>query len=341
MSEFLRLLEVDTYGNSGVNVVFSCPFHGDDRHPSARMNHRTTAWLCSACGAKGNAVHFLARLRNIDEEEALSWIRFQFGIADGVADVAPDELGRIVRLNLAGRELPQMITVPPHESWVSYMVQSLQVDADGLRAFAYMKHRGFTQESIFDWEIGYDSISKRVAIPVRDVDGRLVGFKARAIDSNTYPRYLVLGDTRVFGARYRYGFHPYSKSEHVFDLHRVESGAVVVVEGELNAIAVTQKTGLPAVGVAGSEFSKRQRDLIASRCSDVVVFFDDDNAGRRGTAKVARDLIPFVSVRCVWRAPADAAELTGPEIQQLVDDAQPAARLHALGEFSLTRVGAI
>jgi len=332
VDEFLRLLEVDVVSHSGVNAVFSCPFGHADNHPSARMNVYTTAWLCSSCGAKGNAAHFLARIRDMEYEEAVRWVCFQFGIG---GHVEPAEFERVVRLNLSGDRVQPMTLVRPDESVVYDYMSAWECDNAGLRALIYMESRGFDRDTLNRWQIGFDPHSRRVAIPVRDVDGCLVGFKGRSIADEQEPRYRVLGDT--YYSDYRpYGFHTYSKAAHVYALNYIpRDSTVLVVEGELNVVAVAQKTGHFAVGVAGVEFSERQRQLIVERCSEAVVFFDNDSSGVRGTARVAAALMPFMPVSSVWDAPADAADLSGDEIDALVERAAPVTRLHASGLLSV------
>ncbi|AOY74710.1 DUF927 domain-containing protein [Clostridium formicaceticum] len=54
---------------SGENLVGLCPFH-EDTKPSFGANIKTGVYNCLACGEKGNAITFLAKLYRIDNKEA-------------------------------------------------------------------------------------------------------------------------------------------------------------------------------------------------------------------------------------------------------------------------------
>jgi DNA primase len=324
--DFLGALGIDVLGVSGHNLTFRCPWHGADRHPSARMSIRDTRWLCSSCGEKGNAVHFLAKLRNMSYDEAKSHIERRYGLGPAQAI---GELEQEVARNLAPVVHGDVAGVAPSETWIEFFCTSWDADFSGLHALTYMEGRGFDRRILDEWEIGYDPVSRRVAIAVRDVEGHLVGFKARAIYDDQEPRYLILGDSP--GRQLRYGFDTYHKSHHVYGLQRVPLGSrVVVVEGELNVVAIAQKCPhLHAVGVAGAEFSERQRALIAERCSAVTIYFDADLAGQKGAQKVVETLSPYLLVSVVIGAWKDAAELDGDEIEGLVENAVPGLELIA------------
>lgn len=339
--DFLEALGIEVDSVSGDNLVFLCPFH-HERHPSARMNFKTTAWLCSVGCGKGNAIHFLAQLRGMSFEEARDHIHARYGIGPG----APiDDLELEVRRNLSGAGEVDPARVLPDESWVSYLGIDWEVDREHPAAL-YMYERGFFASALERWQVGYDPLSRRVSIPVRDVDGQLVGFKGRAL-GDVHPRYMILGDP--VGHPSRYGFHTYRKSEYVFGLDRCIQAlawqrSCWVVEGELNAIAMWERFGQCAVAVAGSEFSDRQRELIATHCDHVVIYFDDDvldhdgklrdrNPGRLGAAKVASALIPSIDVDIVLGVPEDAAAIDRSSFEDLVP--VPAMQLGVRGELDL------
>lgn len=354
--DFLEALGIKIDSASGDNLLFRCPWH-NDRHPSARMNFKTTAWLCSAGCGKGNAITFLSKLRDMPVDEARDHVYARYGIGPG----APiDDLESEVLRNLARGVEVQPERVPPSEEWVDHF--RFRWEAAEGPAYDYMvTQRGFTVEELIYWQVGYDALYHRVTIPVRAVDGRLVGFKGRTI-VDAEPRYLVMGTP--LGHAGRYPFHTYAKSDHVFGLDRWRGGDMLyIVEGELNAIALWRH-GYPAVAVAGSEFSDRQRELIASRADHVTIYFDDDgwrctaerhyrgaepgdcpkcgaqtyNPGQRGTAKVASALIPFVSVDVVLNAPSDAADIGAYDLRELLSHTTPALELGIHGKLDLVTI---
>jgi hypothetical protein len=144
---------------------------------------------------------------------------------------------------------------------------------------AFMLDRGFSPAVLEEWGIGYDDSSQRITIPVCDPHGNLVGFKGRAWRKHARPKYLVMGNK---GERKRYDFNVYDKSLVVFGLDRWgEVDRYVLVEGELDVIALWCMD-IPAISCGGSTMSVEQAKLIRQYCDEVVLFFDNDAAGKIG-----------------------------------------------------------
>lgn len=308
-------------------VMFSCPFaghtHGDES-PSAYMNDGTrnpeiaTLWKCHGCGRSGNAITFVAEYMNVSRGKAWQWLKQHY--APGYK--AP-KFGSIAKEFEQRRKIHQqrpVTTVPTLEPEVcrrfdvdwGYYAEEHGDQPD----VSYMLDRGFTPATLDEWGVGYDYDSRRITIPVCDADGGLVGFKGRAWESDVRPKYLVLGDK---GRRNRYGFPTYDKSRVVFGLNlwtASETQTLVLVEGEIDVMSLWVM-GIPAVCVGGSSLSEAQARLLRQHCDEIVMFFDDDKAGRNFTWGIDKEdgehkpgavemLEPFVRVRIVGRHRYDA-----------------------------------
>lgn len=309
-------------------VLFSCPFpghtHGDER-PSAYMNdgtrdpELTTLWKCHGCGRSGNAVSFVAEYMNVTRQKARAWLKEHY--APGYR--AP-KFGSIAKEFEQRRKLhkrPEVTTVPTLEPDVSrrfdvdwgYYAEEHGDQPD----VSYMLDRGFTPATLDDWGVGYDYDSRRITIPVCDADGNLVGFKGRAWEPDVRPKYLVLGDKGK--RRARYGFPTYDKSRVVFGLDRwaaSETQTLVLCEGEIDVMSL-DAMGIAAVCVGGSSLSEAQARLLRQYCDEIVMFFDDDKAGRNFTWGIDKEdgehspgavemLEPFIRIRIVGQHRYDA-----------------------------------
>lgn len=334
VEDFLDTLEI-SYTVGHANATFLCPFHHEHK-PSARMSVETTAWLCNGCGERGkNAISFLAKLRSISMSEAKRVIEERYR---GSLIAALDDLESEVARNLAGAEVEVEERITPDPEWVNMFYAALfspgvwpEGVPDAVRmAREYIEGRGFWPATLGEWAIGYDWYSDRVTIPVRDAGGALVGFKGRAW-YDRHPKYLVLGDARDRPARY--GFQTYRKSEVVFGLDRCDPAPreIIIVEGELNVLAMKQLGYRNVAAVAGAEFSDAQAKLIVERADSAVIFFDANCAGVEGTAKVSRALAPHMPVKAITDAPGDAAELDAKSVDELINSASPTLELIVRG----------
>jgi 5S rRNA maturation endonuclease (ribonuclease M5) len=364
VKDLLESTGISNISESSGEVSFSCP--GDDhrfgdRSASARMNYKTSAWICHGCGVKGNAITFLAWHKQIPETIARRLLEERYGGGRISAEVGglEQEVKRIMNPVVVEEE----DRIPPAESWL----EKFKVDwrnknwCQGCSPIAeteyemkytqpccgctepppykkYMYDRGFDYKILEQWQIGYDEMSERITIPIRDNLGNLVGFKGRAYKENTIPRYMILGD---YGNPKRYGFQPYQKSKYIFGLDRLMQYKyvdidlkwewdkwkdVIICEGELNVIAMNQHE-IHAVGIAGSEFSQTQCDLIVRQCSSAILFLDNDKAGNKGTKKVVEMLSPYMPIKIVQNAAGDAAELDTKTIRDLITSARSALEL--------------
>jgi 5S rRNA maturation endonuclease (ribonuclease M5) len=232
--------------------------------------------------------------------------------------------------------------IPPAESWLErFEVNWVNLSQDNKDILEkhdhsdYLFHRGFDPKILEQWQIGYDEMSERITIPIRDNLGNLVGFKGRANKENTIPRYMILGD---YGNQKRYGFQPYKKSHYVFGLDNMliageeRFSNEIVVEGELNVIALEQH-GFGSIGIAGSEFSDIQSKLIIEYCDSVILFLDNDKAGNKGTKKVIEMLSPYMPIKIVQNAAGDAAELDTKTVRDLINNAESSLVLQAAGKI--------
>jgi DNA primase len=336
------------------NATFLCPFHHEVK-PSARMSARTTAWLCNGCGEKGkNAISFFAKLRGISMSESKRMLEERYG---GMLIAALDNLEEEVTRNLNSVEHKPEKRIAPTEEWVEMFFSALWSDdvwSDGIpeavmQSRGYILGRGFSMDTLTSWCIGYDWHSNRLAIPVRDGAGKLIGFKGRAWEPERHPKYLVIGDSPNPNAKSRYNFQTYRKSEVVFGLDRCEPypDRMIVVEGELNVLAMKEHGWENVVAVAGAEFSATQAQLIIERAEgEVIVFFDDNSAnvrraaeegrqgidaGLQGSVKLVHAISPHRLVRVVLNAPGDANELDEDVVDELITKARPSLELQVQG----------
>lgn len=307
-------------------VRFSCPFPGHtsgDENPSAYMNDgtkvpdNTTLWKCHGCGRSGNAIGFVAEHTNVSRQKAIQWLRNQYAPgyrAPKYGSIAREFEERYKAIKTI--DIPELVAIDP----VFWTIFEVDWDWETNRhpewpVPDYLWDRGFTPAVLEEWGIGWDNRSDRITIPVLDPDNNLVGFKARAWEPHRKPKYLVLGNSK----RLRdYGFSPYLKHLAVFGIDKWgEVPTYVIVEGELDVISLWMMD-IPAL-CCGSSMSPEQARVIRQHCDEVVIFLDNDTAGRAGTWGHNRKggehrpgmvelLEPHVRVRVVGRHRYDANE---------------------------------
>lgn len=183
-------------------------------------------------------------------------------------------------------------------------------------AMSYLERRSITDSSISKWQLGWLPEDKRIAIPARDVDGRLRFLIKRGISEKQQPKYLYTEGfpktSLLFGAC-------------ALDLGLVHSDALILVEGSLDTILFHQHGLLNTVGILGTGISDQQVRIIERLKPKRIIFaFDRDAAGIRNIEIASRKLRKYPL--WVMRYPSkkfDPAELAKEEAIRQISKAVP------------------
>lgn len=279
----------DVRSITGSEALCMCPWHKDTSGGHLYVNVFSGLYLCFSCGAKGS----------LDK------------MVDGEVPKATTTDLRERLDRMAERKKP-LHTYP--EGW--------------LRKYA-IPHPFWTQERGLDPDIvdlfglGFDPFSNRATMPLRDVQGRVLGVTFRRLDGGT-PKYLN-------PKGYPIGRHLYG-AWLLNDNHRT----VAVTEGQVDAIRCWQY-GIPAVAAMGARLTPDQVSVL-QHCGvrKVVLLLDNDNAGRKGTVAIYGALRGTgISVRSgwyreywlkqngdgTWRNVKDPDELTRPRLRKMYHSA--------------------
>lgn len=318
-NDLLELLGGDNVHDVGADEVgFSCFYeaghsHGD-QNPSAHLNRDALVWRCKGCGRAGNLPELvrLALPHGTTFPEALAWLREHFG--EVVRKPRGGSLGADLARRLAKPEVREPVLPVEGETIGPQGILYMDWRSDHDAAVYMRETRGFAPEVLEDWGFGYDSWTRRIAIPVRNEEGILVGFKGRSLGDGR-PKYLLLGDTEGRSLRYDtgYGFDMHDHSTVVFGLDRAirfyrtaevpaelrpsqpgqldardvrpgqqssasRSKRVAMPEGELNAVACWA-AGVPAVAPGTTSITDQQLWLLRAHFDEIVTFYDSDDAG--------------------------------------------------------------
>lgn len=324
--EFLDRLGVENLDPRGDEVYYSCPFPGHahgDASRSASMNVDTGSFHCFGCGRSGNMVTFLSELEGVPPHRARRLI------AEAFAKEYEEPQGSFAShlrktMNRRSEELERL--PPPTEEhlrdtlidWGAAFRQSFMSsnpkDHDPFTDYVF--GRGFLPDVLEVHELGQDPVTGALTIPYRDSAGDLVGFKARAWAEGQGPRYRVLGGKR-------HGFSTFELSNHLFGVHLIaKSGELIVVEGELNCVAMRQYGHDRVVGLSGKKLSLKQMDIVCSIGDSAVLLFDDVEDAEWA----AHRLDKRIPVRIVGEHDRDPADSSDEEVAKLLDAALPSGR---------------
>lgn len=235
---------------------------------------------------------------------------------------------------------------------------NLLLNGSGSEARKILKERGFNREICEDWRIGfapknytlfgstshhtlsgmtYDNetlrFTNRIMFGIADESGTLVGFSGRTIDNHP-AKYLNSPETPLFHkGKLLYGLDKAKRSI-------IDSGRVVVVEGQIDAIRCHLSGITNAVAPLGTGFTAIHGATIRRLCEEAVLVFDADKAGKEASFKAFAGLASLgVRVRSVMlpEGDPDSFIVSGGDLANLIADSKlyPEALAESLDKDSI------
>jgi len=170
----------------------------------------------------------------------------------------------------------------------------------------YLQERGLTPETIRTFGLGFcgrGMMAGRIAIPLRNTEGYLIGYAGRVVDDTLIgeenPKYRLPGKREKDGTVFEF-----SKGAFLFNGNRVQAPAtdLIVVEGFFSVFHLHQCGWTNAVALMGSSCSPEQAALIVRLTAEggrVWLMPDGDDAGMRCAEDVLMRIAPHRLVRWI------------------------------------------
>mgnify|MGYP001178292488 CR=1 FL=1 len=280
-----------------------CPFH-QEKTPSFIVFPETQTFHCFGCGVGGDAVSFLMRIEQLSFREALERLAERAGItlhrpspqrAEQDAHLARlAELNRLAAgwfshvlwnttLGAAGRDLLVQRGID-RETAERFQLGFAPATRDAL--LQHLRKQGATRDELL--EVGligqredgtlYDRFRNRLIFPIRDREGKILGFGGRAL-GDVQPKYLNTPQTPLF-----------DKSSVLYALDLAwesirRTRQLIVVEGYIDAITAHQFGYTNVVASMGTALTERQVRLVHRAVDQIILALDADAAGQQATLR--------------------------------------------------------
>ena len=297
---------------SGANYMACCPFH-KEKTPSFSVSPSKQFYHCFSCGAHGSAIGFLMEQQGMSFPDAVQYL------ADRAGMTVPHEKGRTEAPEIrAERKKKQQTLEETLQACADFYRHQLQINPP---ARQYLDGRGLNAEIIGHYGLGYapdgwqplaqvfqpypnnaltecgqvihneeqnryyDRFRHRIMFPIRDQQGRVIGFGGRVLDDSK-PKYLNSPDTPLFDkGRNLYGL--YEARNAVRD-----AGRILVVEGYMDVVALAQ-FGIPyAVASLGTSTTGEHIKILMRQSDEIYFCFDGDAAGRKAAWRALENALP-------------------------------------------------
>ena len=284
----------------GANYFGLCPFHSE-KTPSFSVAPDKQMYHCFGCKKGGGVFNFIMEIENLTFPEAVEFLARRAGMSlpqEGEMQNDGDRLRRrVLELNrTAARWFYDQLQQPQGAAVQAYldkrqirrsvavrfgMGASLDQWDALLRA---MSEKGFTKKELMAAGLAvagrggriYDKFRNRLMLPVIDVRGDVVGFGSRVID-NSEPKYMNTTDTPTYSKRrVLYGLNLAKKTKRP---------NIILCEGNLDVVTLHQAGFDNAVASMGTALTQEQLRLLSRYTKELVLCYDNDNAGQQATRR--------------------------------------------------------
>ncbi|MEN8185903.1 MAG: DNA primase [Bacteroidota bacterium] len=292
---------------AGSNFKGLSPF-SDERTPSFMVSPVKQIWKDFSTGKGGNAISFLMEHEHYSYPEAIRYLARKYNI-----EIEETEQTDEQKQKADARESMYLVSEFAKNYFHDILLNNDKGKAIGL---SYFKERGFTDESIKKFDLGYaldewtaftdaalekkyeieflektgltivkenkqfDRFKGRVLFPIHSMSGRVLGFGGRTLKTDKkVAKYLNSPESEI-----------YHKSKILYGIYQAKQSIArqdncYLVEGYTDVISLHQSGIENVVASSGTALTSDQIRLINRLTPNITVLFDGDAAGIRASLR--------------------------------------------------------
>ncbi len=291
----------------GSNLIGLCPFH-NERTPSFTVSSAKGFFKCFGCGKAGDSVTFIMEHEHLTFPESLRYLANKYNIE--IEEIAPTP--EVIEAQTQ-REALFVVAAYAQRFYSDLLWNNDEGKAIGL---SYFRERGFTDEIIKKFDLGYavdrwdalttsaqaegykleylektgltivqenkiyDRFRGRVIFPVHNLTGRVIAFGARILKADPKsPKYINSPETEI-----------YHKSKSLYGISHAKKNIIAqdvcfLVEGYTDVVSLHQSGIENVVASSGTSLTVEQIRLIGRYTKNITVLYDGDSAGIKASLR--------------------------------------------------------
>mgnify|MGYP003365077958 CR=1 FL=1 len=280
----------------GANYICLSPFK-DEKTPSCIISSSKQMFYDKSADISGNIFTYLMKKYNFSYPEAVKDLA-KFC----TMDVQYEDQATAIKYEEKQKKIHEL--KPILKSVQRKFVQQLKELPKNHEAWSEIKKRGYSNEQVEHWELGYapggkfiynllkenglvelgrelnlineknnDKIWNRLTYPIYDERGEILGFSSRSLNTEDQTKWMNPANTEI-----------YNKSNQLYGLNFAlqsisKSNTVWLVEGYNDVIAWQENGIINTVSPYGKELAEGQINKLKRFAEKAIVCFDGDKAG--------------------------------------------------------------
>ena len=288
-----------------------CPFH-NDKNESFHVYLDDKHYHCFGCLAHGNLIDFVAKMTHVEYRQAAIQLAQTIGLE------VPSHTTRTKNKVAVGIiETLSQVNELYKQQFQEHSTPRAYLEARGISDHIVKKYsigyapnewnflgpslRGSSAEELRNAGLlgrtkdgrPYDLFIDRIMFPIRDYQGRVLGFGGRIFraesTSKPLPKYINSPETSIF-----------KKSELLYGVYELNQigfrhPRLLLVEGYMDVVGLAQQGVDYALGILGTAVNRNHLRQLFAHTQEVVVCFDGDDAGRKAAERTLENVLPELS----------------------------------------------
>lgn len=255
-------IKIDT--DTMTDFLVYCPFHGNKHTPSMTISKTNGRWMCwnASCGESGDLKLLVKAMLKLNE----------FQIARLIHKAGEDHQvsfrDRFLKLAAGPVELQEWEHAATYPNLIKNFWESAQ-------AMQYMHERGFEDETLHRFKVGYSVKKNLLTVPMYNSGGMLLGVVGRTASHH---------DKRFKNSQ------KLPKTKTLWNIHNAKrtGDTVIVVEASFDGMRVDQ-AGFPnVVACLGGSFSDNHQEQLDRHFNTIILMTDFDDKEKYRYVKCSR-----------------------------------------------------
>ncbi len=292
----------------GANYIACCPFH-NEKTPSFSVSPVKGIYKCFGCGKAGNAVSFVMEHEHLSYVEALRYLAHKYNIDIVEREESAEDAQK--------RLYNESLLIVNDFAQKFFTKQLWETDEGKTVGLSYFKERGFTDDTIKKFGLGYapnekralthvaqragyktehlvgvgltierdngellDRYYERVIFPIKGLSGKVIAFGGRKLRSDkNIAKYINSPESPI-----------YVKNRVLYGIYEAKNAIAkeqkcYLVEGYTDVISFSQAGIENVVASSGTSLTTGQIQLIKRFTNNVTVLYDGDFAGIKASLR--------------------------------------------------------
>lgn len=306
---------------NSTNYIGFCPFHKENS-PSFTVSQKKQFYYCFGCGTHGTVITFLTKHVGLNFIDAVKNLAHILGVTlpafdnqisliknvkqqsknmamlEIIATVSifykrqlrdsQHAINYLKKRGLTGKIASKFILGFAPNEW--NLLYKLFINSEMLLLVdsGLIIEKNKEKNNQYFTHKYYDRFRNRIIFPIRNVQGKIIGFGGRAID-NSIPKYLNSPETSLF-----------QKGKELYGLFEAReairaAGYVLVTEGYMDVLILVKSGFSHTVATLGTACTAIHIQKLLHHTNEIIFSFDGDAAGKQAARRALNICLMYAS----------------------------------------------